>query len=143
MATTEQYQNVKDQANTLLSSVNELQNRLSLVSPPEDVSEAVQALLTNIQYVVSWTDAQMSQTPPQELTVIEQFLAELKVVFEKYSAILTVVGQDGGGYGIQYGESYGESGTAGATGIKLTATLNGVTESKTYSKTTLTKDDLL
>lgn len=67
-------------------------------------------------------------------TVMNGFLNELKVVFDKYTAKMEVGSDETG-----YGESYGTGGTAG---VKLTATLDGVTATKEINKAVIVGEDL-
>lgn len=69
--------------------------------------------------------------------VMNSFLAEMKVVFDKYTAKMEI-----GSSGVGYGESYGAASTA-AVGIKFTATLNEVTSTKEINKTIITSQDLV
>lgn len=67
-------------------------------------------------------------------TVMNGFLSELKVVFDKYATKMEVGSDESG-----YGESYGTGGTAG---IKFTATLDGVTSTKEINKAVIVSGDL-
>lgn len=68
--------------------------------------------------------------------VMSSFLAEMKVVFEKYSAILEV-GSSTDGYGVDYGNSVANA------GVKFTATLEGVAAVKEIGKVVIVSGDLV
>lgn len=72
----------------------------------------------------------------EQSLVMNSFLGEMKVVFEKYSAKLEV-GDDDTGYGSSYG------GDLDGLGIKLTASLNGVTATKEINKLVIDSGDLV
>jgi len=67
--------------------------------------------------------------------VMNGFLSELKVVFDKYAAKLEIGSSESG-----YGTSYGTGGTAG---VKFTATLDGVIASKVINKSVIVGSDFV
>lgn len=64
------------------------------------------------------------------------FLSELKVVFDKYSAKLEV-GSSTEGYGVDYGNASPDG------GVRLSATLDGVTATKEINKVVIVSGDLV
>ena len=68
--------------------------------------------------------------------VMTNFLAELRLVFDKYTAKIEI-----GSTSTGYGESCGEGETA--VGIKLTATFDGVTSTKEINKSVIISADLV
>ena len=68
--------------------------------------------------------------------VMTNFLAEMKLVFDKYTAKIEI-GSNDTGYGMNYGE--GET----AVGIKLTATFDGTTATKEINKSVIVGSDLV
>lgn len=101
---------------------------------PVEVETAFANLEFNLSTIINWIDQAIIDGGGGQLSVIQQFLGELKVVFEKYSAIIEVVNADSG-YGVDYG---GGSSSA----VKFTATLNGVSEVTTINKSQITSTDL-
>lgn len=68
--------------------------------------------------------------------VMTNFLSEMKLVFDKYTAKIEI-GSNETGYGVSYGE--GET----AAGIKLTATFEGTTATKEINKSVIVSGDLV
>lgn len=99
----------------LVTSLNTIENSLL------DIRSAAQAKLDNLA---------------QE-EVINSFLAEMKVVFDKYTAKMEI-----GSSGVGYGQNWG-GGSTSAAGIKFTATLGDVTSTKEINKTIITSQDLV
>ena len=81
-----------------------------------------------------WANAKILEADQEK--VMSDFLAEMKVVFDKFSAKIEI-GSDATGYGESYG--YGET----AVGIKLTAIFDGVTSTKEINKQVIVSGDLV
>ena len=72
------------------------------VSVPTDVDEAFEELTTNLFTIISWVNQAITDgTEEPTITAMQNFLNELKAVFDKYSAVLERL--DGTGYGLSYG----------------------------------------
>lgn len=79
-----------------------------------------------------------AQTKLDELAqeqVMTNFLAEMKLVFDKFSASMEV-GSDESGYGTNYGGG-------NSVGVKFVATLDGVTATKEINKAVIVSSDLV
>lgn len=91
------------------------------------------AIATTIESVKAWA-TQKIQEANQE-AVMTNFMAELKVVFDKYAAVMEI-GSVESGYGQSYGGSEG-------VGVKFTATLDGVVSTKEINKAVVGGSDLV
>lgn len=84
-----------------------------------------------------WAQSYIEQAIQEEQNaVMNNFLAELKLVFDKYAAKIEI-GSDTTGYG----EAYGTGETA--VGILLTATFEGTTATKEINKSVIVSEDLV
>lgn len=82
-----------------------------------------------------WAQSYIDQAIQEEQQIVmDGFLAELKVVFDKYAASTAIAQFESG-----YGTSYGEPGT----GFVLTATLDNVTSTKEIRKDVIVSGDLV
>lgn len=70
----------------------------------------------------------------EQSLVMNSFLGEMKVVFEKYSATISTMSFEDG-----YGNTYGEPGT----GFLLTASLGSVTSTKEIKKSAIGSGELV
>lgn len=83
-----------------------------------------------------WAQSYIEQAIQEEQnSVMNNFLAELKAVFDKYSAQMEV-GSNDTGYGTNYG-----GGTS--VGVKLTATFEGTTAIREINKAVIVGADLV
>jgi len=72
------------------------------VTVPTEVDTAFEELTTNLFTIISWVNQAITDgTEEPELTAMQNFLNEIKAVFDKYSAVLERL--DGTGYGVAYG----------------------------------------
>lgn len=120
---------IKDEALSLKVGVDVLNTKLeeyeavSLEDIPIEVNDAWTNLHLNLDIIITWVNQAIEAigdgTEEPNITIMQQFLAELKVVFDKYAAVIERLDPEG------YGSSYG-----GASVFRLTATLDGVTETK-------------
>lgn len=98
---------IKDDATTLRSGLLDMADKVSLVEAegvviPDDVDVAMDAILVNLNTVLTWVNQAITDgTEEPELTAMQHFLNELKAVFDKYSAVLQRL------EGANYGEAYG------------------------------------
>lgn len=86
-----------------------------------------------LENVRTWANQKILEADQE--AVMNGFLSELKVVFDKYAAKMEVGSDESG-----YGESYG---TGGTVGVKFTATLDGVTATKEINKAIIVSGDLI
>lgn len=105
---------------------------------PTAVDDALLNLSLNLQTIINWVNQAIADGTAEEpqISVMQAFLAELKTVFEKYSAVLSII--DGGAYGVAYGES------TGADVIQFTVTdpVSGQVTTKEFIQTSLSAIDL-
>lgn len=122
--TIETLNTIKADATALRTGLLDMADKVSLVEAegvviPDDVDVAMDAILVNLNTVLSWVEQALQaitdRTEEPELTAMQNFLNELKAVFDKYSAVLERL--DGTGYGLDYGLSYG-----GADFFRVTVT---------------------
>lgn len=132
------YEAVITQANVAQSSVDTLGQTIFTADPNELGFEAqFDAIQTTIDSVKAWAEQKILEAQEAaELAVMTNFLSELKVVFDKYSASI-MIGSNTTGWGMNYGE--GEA----ATGFMLTATFEAVTSMKEISKAVIVSGDLV
>lgn len=131
--TKEDYQKVITDVGFTLSSLQALETSLATASMSMDTElSLIENTLLSIE-----TAAQAKLDNLVQEEVMNSFLAEMKLVFDKYTAKMEI-----GSSGVGYGESYGAASTSSA-GIKFTATLNGVTSTKEINKTIITSQDLV
>jgi hypothetical protein len=119
-------------ADSTLTSLHTLEASIDLTDLILDgqVTIAENALLA----IISSAQDKLDLIEQEE--VMQGFLSELKVVFDKYTAKIEL-GSTETGYGLSYGE--GET----AVGIKLTATFEGITATKEINKSVIVSGDLV
>lgn len=133
---------IKSEAVTLQTSIDVLNVRLSDYEVidggvvPDEVDQAWANLTLNLDTIINWVNQAIAdgtvEEPQLEAMII--FLSEIKAVFEKYSAVLSVI--DGAGYGDSYG---------GADVIQFTVTdpVSGQVTTKEFIQTSLSAVDLV
>lgn len=121
------YENILLQANKALTEIHSLD---ALLNGDDPIYSEVLDAQQNILNVKDWATNEI-ELINQEV-VINSFLSELKVVFDKYNAVMEIGSSESG-----YGQSYGEGGT---TGVKFTASLNSVLGSKVIDKNVIDKN---
>jgi len=108
--TIETLNSIKDDATALRTRLLDMAEKVSLAEAegvviPDDVDVAMDAILVNLGTVLSWVEQALQAitdgTEEPELTAMQNFLNELKAVFDKYSAVLERL------EGVNYGEAYG------------------------------------
>lgn len=132
---------IKADASSLRTGLLDMADRVSLVEAeglviPAEIDFALDTVLLNLNTILTWVNQAIEDGTVEEpeLTAMQAFLAELKAVFDKYTAAIEYM--DGAGYG----ESYG-----GASFYRLTATdpVNGNVETKDIVSATLTSEQLV
>ena len=132
---------IKSDADSLRTGLLDMADKVSLVEAeglviPDDVDVAMDVILVNLNTILTWVNQAIADGTVEEpqITVMQAFLAELKTVFEKYSAVLSVI--DGAGYGDSYG---------GADVIQFTVTdpVSGQVTTKEFIQTSLSAVDLV
>lgn len=91
------------------------------------------AIQDTIDSVKAWAAQKIQEADQEE--VMDNFLAELKVVFDKYAASMQV-----GSAGQGYGENWGGG---NSIGVKFVTTLDGVTSTKEINKSVIVGSDLV
>lgn len=115
------------------SEIQALSDTVNLADPENTFGAAFSQIYGNLNSVEEWANAKILEADQE--TVMNGFLSELKVVFDKYAARMEVGSDESG-----YGESYG---TGGTVGVKFTATTDGVTASKEINKAVIVSGDLV
>lgn len=91
------------------------------------------AVQDTIDSVKAWAAQKILESSQEE--VMTNFMAELKVVFDKYAAQMEIGNSESG-----YGESYG---TGSGVGVKFTASFDGITSTKEINKAVIVGADLV
>lgn len=136
---------IKTEAVTLQTSIDVMNIRLNDYeiavgsSVPPEINQAWANLTTNLTTIKLWVDQAIADGGVTEpvLTTLQQFLGEIKTVFEKYSAVLSII--DGAGYGLDYGGS----GTPDVIQFTVTDPSTGQVTTKEFIQTKLTSVDLV
>lgn len=133
MTDTTLFEAVITQAIATQNAVDTLTGSIYTADPTETGFETeFDAVTTTIDSVKAWATQKIQESNQEE--VMTNFMAELKVVFDKYAAVMEI-GSVESGYGQSYGGSEG-------VGVKFTAILEGVTSTKTINKSTILSADL-
>lgn len=128
------YESIITAANNTQTQLDTLATNIYAADPSETQFEVrFAAVEDTLNAVKTWAQGKIDEV--EQEVVMDAFLAEMKLVFEKYSAGMEV-GSNSGGYGVGYGE--GES----TLGVKFTATFEGVTSTKEINKATIVATDL-
>ena len=129
---------IKSEADAINTRLTALDSKLTDaeldgVVIPTAVDDALLNLTVNLQTIINWVNQAIADGKVEEpqLEAMAMFLSEIKAVFEKYSAVLSII--DGGTYGIAYGES------TGADVIQFTVTdpVSGQVTTKEFIQTSL------
>lgn len=127
------YQVVQAQITATQVQINDLGIDVAACENSADITNQLGIIQGGINAIDTWAQGYIDQADQQ--FVMASFLSELKVVFDKYTAEIEV-GSDTEGYGLSYGGG-------SQVGIKLTATLNGLTVSKEINKAVIVGSDLV
>lgn len=114
--------------------ISSLEQSVDEVDTENTFTEEFLNLYADINSIKEWANHKILEADQE--TVMNGFLSELKVVFDKYSAKLEV-GSSTEGYGVDYGNASPDG------GVRLTATLDGVTATKEISKVVIVSGDLV
>lgn len=128
------FQAILDQVVVVQNATTLLGDDINVADPENTFGVAINQILGNLASVEDWANTKILEIEQEQ--VMNSFLAELKVVFDKYVAKIEL-----GSSATGYGEAYGEGETA--VGIKLTATLEGVTATKEINKSVIISEDLV
>lgn len=127
------FQAVIEQITNSWTEIQALSDTVNLADAENTFADEFSQIYANLTSVEQWANQKILEAN-QEM-VMNGFLNELKVVFDKYAAKLEIGNSESG-----YGTSYGTGGTAG---VKFTATLDGVTASKEINKSVIVGGDLV
>ena len=133
MTTKQAYEQVITDAEVNLVSLQTLESSISATDL--ELATSITSIENILADIKSAAQAKLDNLAQEE--VMNSFLAEMKLVFDKYTAKMEI-----GSSGVGYGESYGAASTS-AAGIKFTATLNDITSTKEINKTIITSQDLV
>lgn len=131
--TKEDYQKVITDVGFTLSSLQALETSLTAASMSMDTELSL--IEDTLLSVHTAAQAKLDNLAQEE--VMNSFLAEMKVVFDKYTIKMEI-----GSSGVGYGQNWG-GGSISAAGIKFTAILSDVTSTKEINKTVITSQDLV
>lgn len=144
--TIETLNTIKADASSLRTDLLDMADKVSLVEAeglviPAEVDTALDSILVDLNTILTWVDLAIQTIEDGgntgEIGVMQAMLAELKAVFEKYSAVLSVIdGTEG------YGEGYGE-GSADVIQFTVTDPVSGQVTTKEFIQTTLSAVDLV
>lgn len=128
------YEAVLTSANLTSDRVNQLASDVDTADPTTQFNATFINIFESIETIEAWANQKILEAQEEaELAVMTNFLAELKLVFDKYTAKIEVDSHSG------YGESFGDSGVF----IKLTATFEGVSSTKEINKSMIVGEDLI
>ena len=134
---------IKAEAETLQAGIDNFAQTITNaefagVEIPQEVDDAYAALNVNLGIIYTWVLQAIEDGTVEEpeMQVMASFLAELKLVFEKYSATLRII-ESADGYGLDYGGSGAEN------VIQFTVSRDGTTEVKDFIQTSLIAADLI
>jgi hypothetical protein len=132
LTTKQQYEQALADVQATVACLNTLETSVGLTDLilDSDITIVENALMS----IASAIQGELNELAQEQ--VMTNFLAEMKLVFDKYTATLEVGGAETG-----YGLSYGEGETA--VGIKLTATFDGTTATKEINKSVIASGDLV
>lgn len=128
------YQEVLAQVDASTTAVTLLGDAVDNADPENTFGVLFNNIFGNLASVAAWAELKILEAEQEQ--VMATFLAEMKVVFDKYNAKLEV-GSSVDGYGLDYG-----NGTANA-GVKFTATFEGTTAVKEINKSVIVGTDLV
>jgi hypothetical protein len=131
----QKFQDVKDQAVTAMSAVATLEELALFADPQNTQGGILDDAHSYLVDVMEWANAAIEQANQEEQqAVMNNFLAELRVVFDKYTASAEATQFESG-----YGTNYGEPGL----GFILTASFDGVSSTKELKKSVIAGSDLV
>lgn len=118
------------------NSVGFLGDSVDTADPENTFGVAISSIYGNLSSIQAWASDKINQANQEEaeLAVMNSFISELKVVFDKYAASAAITPFETG-----YGTNYGESGL----GYVLTASFDGVSSSKDIKKSVINGSDLV
>lgn len=131
----QKYLDILSFAELTSTRINLLSDVVALADSAHPFNATFINMFENIESIEAWANAAIEQANQEEQNaVMNNFLAELKVVFDKYAASVDVAQFESG-----YGTNYGEPGT----GFVLTASYEGVTSTKEIKKDIIVSEDLV
>lgn len=128
------YQTVLDEAAVTEAAMIVLENAAYEADANHPFEADFTSVHATIEEVRIWATDKILEADQEQ--VMASFLSEMKLVFEKYSAILEV-GSSTDGYGLDYGNSVANA------GVKFTATLEGIMAVKEIGKVVIVSGDLV
>lgn len=133
MTTKQAYEQVITDVEASLNSLGVLE--FSIGETDLELEASLNTVENSLIEIKSAAQAKLDNLAQEE--VMNSFLAEMKVVFDKYTAKMEV-----GSSGVGYGQNWG-GGSTSAAGIKFTAILEGVTATKEINKTIISSQDFV
>lgn len=133
MTIKEQLQEILGKASAAEAALGSLDITVQQVDVDDELSPQFEAIYDSMGIIRAWADQKILEADQE--TVMNGFLSELKLVFDKYSASMEV-GSDESGYGTNYGGG-------NSVGVKFVATFDGVTATKEINKAVIVSSDLV
>lgn len=132
----QKYLDILSFAELTSTRINLLSDVVALADSAHPFNATFINMFENIESIEAWANAAIEQAIQEEQNaVMNNFLAELKVVFDKYAAKIEI-GSDTTGYGLSYGGG-------ASVGVKLTAIFEGTTATKEINKSVIVSEDLV
>ncbi len=128
------YEEILTKANTSLAAIGSLDIYVQALDTNDVLDQQFQAIYDSFDVILGWTNQKILEANQE--AVMTNFLAEMKVVFDKYTAKIEI-GNPTEGYGTNWG------GSSTATGMKLSATFGGLTATKEINKAVIVSGDLV
>lgn len=129
------YQAVVEQVTGAWAAISELSIGVDIADSENTFDSVLNNMFVGLASIESWANAVIEQAEQEEQeAVMNNFLLDLKAVFDEYQAKIEIGNENG------YGAGYGGS---GATGIKLTATVGSTTATKEINQAVIVGADLV
>lgn len=130
------YLDVLTEVQQSLTQIDTLESAAISADAAYGFEETFIQIENNLSSIQAWAQQKVDEANQEEaeLAVMNNFLAELKAVFDKYSSSVEIAQFESG-----YGVSYGEPGV----GFVLSASLNNVTSTKEIKKSVIVSGDLV
>lgn len=128
-------QEILDSLGDIESKTTDLGESIDNIDIDNNLGDEFNNIFDNFSLIRTWLEDKIKLEAGE--SVITSFLSEIRLVFDKYSASVSVVGSGEDGYGENYG------GQSESTGIKFEATLDGVAASKVFTKSIVSSSDLV
>ena len=127
------FQAVLDQLIIVQDATTLLGDNVDTADPENTFGALFSSIFGNLASVEAWANAKILEADQEQ--VMNDFLVEMKLVFDKYTAKIEV-GTTTDGYGMDWG------GATPNAGVRMTAMFGGVTATKEINKSVIVSGDL-